>query len=166
MDYSEYENAKQQREDLQKKLVSILRNQIDSSLPELQEMYKTHYGLISSIANSRTTSRQGLTLFKDSYFSDYMGHYGDGIVSLDLKDGSIQIYAKDLSVLNDPKWSYSNPNYIDPNVSVEDSDLAETIGNNDNFKLAMLATNPQAILATAINEEKDIIKKVQTLIGK
>ena len=169
LDYTDYEDTKQQLKDLQAKLVSNLKNQIQASLPALQEIDKVHPEILFDLTNSNTSSYHGITLFKDDFFTNYAGGISDGIVSMDLESGDIQIYYADeervKNALELASYSGEQPDYLKTGTTLSDAALRNVICNGNNYQLAMFATNPKALLSSALSSKQEVVAKAKKLLA-
>lgn len=170
MDFNLYDKTVASRKKLQLDLIKALRDNIKSNLPTLRDMYNYHVGVVGNYMTFHTTSRDGIVLFKDELLKTYDNGESDGIVSLDLGSGNIQIYATSEEEIKKAQElaaiTHDEPLYFPKPTTLKDEDLIGILDRGDNFKLAMFATTPQRLLAEAISTEQYNIQRLQNMLDE
>ena len=163
MELSEFKDFLSRENLAKKRMAEKVLSQLDEYRNELQEIKGYYDQLVDSKGNKIEVGIFKIGLFKTHDF-DYKGET-NGIVYLDMDEGRIAIDIRDDSrdILDS---QYDLPKLLPEPVELTSELLASCIAENNNFEMAMQATNPNTLMQFAVKNAKKEINNVNTRINE
>ncbi|WP_283621366.1 hypothetical protein [Limosilactobacillus avium] len=133
------------------------------------QIYTTHPLILTKLSTPNVSSGHGIIiLFQGPYFIDFRGGKCDGTVPLDTEKGEFQIYfadANDVKCENEVAETINSaPYYIKSSRGLNNKTLLKVIGNQNNYKLATLTTDAQALVQGAAQAQADEVERAKELL--
>lgn len=164
MDLSELKSALDKQESAEIDMASTVIAQLNHYRDDIKELADYCSDLVDSQGNKVAIDTFKIGLFKTHKFDD--DGETDGIVYLDMLDGKIKIDIRDTSHdLDDLEYGIDTKGPALP-TELDNIKLSDCIADDNNFEMAMLATNPNMLVKYAINNANDQVKNINDRIDK
>ena len=156
MDLSRLDAALDKQSKSEIRMADIVMAQLDYYREDIKKLADYCSDLVDSKGNKVAVGNYKIGLFKTSKF-DWQGET-DGIVYLNMLEGRIAIDIRDDS--HDEENLEYGIDIKGPALPVEldSSKLAECISDDNNFEMAMLATNPDMLIEYAVKNANEHVK--------
>lgn len=156
MDLSKLDNALDNQSKSEIRMANIVMTQLNYYREDIKRLADYYSDLVDSQGNKVAIGTYKIGLFKTRKFDDE--GETNGIVYLDMLDGKIEIDIRDTSHdLEDIEYGIDIKDPALP-FELDSTKLSNCIADDNNFEMAMLATNPKMLIEYAVKNANEHVK--------